>query len=164
MEQPASEKADIPSSLLEEDKIDDTPLPIFKVGQQEVSLPAIVYNPAPEPEPEPVWEPEPEPEPAWEPEPEPVFEAPVALETGEVLTQARSTLLNGDVAVAAQYYEKLIRNNQNVDEAIHDITEALNTRYPVDIGLWQTLGDAFVKKNKLQDALDSYTKAEELLR
>ncbi len=162
VEEPAAEKAEIPSWLLEEDKIDETPLPIFKVDQQEVSVPAIVYNP--EPEPEPVWEPEPEPEPAGEPEPEPVFEAPAALETGEVLTQARSTLSTGDVAVAAQYYEKLIRNNQNVDEAIHDITEALNTRYPVDIGLWQTLGDAFVKKNKLQDALDSYTKAEELLR
>ncbi|NUM47670.1 MAG: hypothetical protein HUU38_23445, partial [Anaerolineales bacterium] len=45
-----------------------------------------------------------------------------------------------------------------------DITEALNTRYPVDIDLWLSLGDAYVKKNKLQDALDSYTKAEELLR
>jgi cytochrome c-type biogenesis protein CcmH/NrfG len=32
------------------------------------------------------------------------------------------------------------------------------------VDLWQTLGDAYVRKNKLQDALDSYTKAEELLR
>ncbi|NJN44286.1 MAG: hypothetical protein HC806_05895, partial [Anaerolineae bacterium] len=70
----------------------------------------------------------------------------------------------GDVEIATAHYEKLIKNNQNIDEIIADITEALDTRYPVDIGLWQTLGDAQVRKNSLQDALDAYTKAEELLR
>ena len=30
--------------------------------------------------------------------------------------------------------------------------------------LWQVLGDAYMKENNLQDALDAYSKAENLLR
>jgi cytochrome c-type biogenesis protein CcmH/NrfG len=37
-------------------------------------------------------------------------------------------------------------------------------RYPVEVSLWQLLGDAYMRANRLQDALDAYTKAEELLR
>ncbi|HLF90614.1 MAG TPA: hypothetical protein VI451_16835, partial [Anaerolineales bacterium] len=99
-----------------------------------------------------------------ESEPEAAPEILVEVDLSEALSQARTTLFSGDVIAAAEYYENLIKNNQNIDEAISDITEALDTRYPVDIGLWQTLGDAYVRKNSLQDALDAYTKAEELLR
>ena len=34
----------------------------------------------------------------------------------------------------------------------------------MDVVIWQTLGDAYMRANRLQDALDAYTKAEELLR
>jgi tetratricopeptide (TPR) repeat protein len=109
-----------------------------------------------------------EPEPAFEAEPEiesePASEASLLVAAGEALTQARTTLARGEVAAANAHYARLIKTNQNIDEAITDITEALNTRYPVDIDLWLSLGDAYVKKSKLQDALDAYTKAEELLR
>jgi len=37
-------------------------------------------------------------------------------------------------------------------------------RFPVDVDIWQLLGDAYMRSNRLQDALDAYTKAEELLR
>jgi cytochrome c-type biogenesis protein CcmH/NrfG len=37
-------------------------------------------------------------------------------------------------------------------------------RFPVDVNIWQSLGDAYMRANRLQDALDAYTKAEELLR
>ena len=37
-------------------------------------------------------------------------------------------------------------------------------RYPVEVAILQALGDAYMRANRLQDALDSYTKAEELLR
>jgi cytochrome c-type biogenesis protein CcmH/NrfG len=37
-------------------------------------------------------------------------------------------------------------------------------RHPVDIRLHISLGDAYAHGNRLQDALDTYTKAEELLR
>jgi cytochrome c-type biogenesis protein CcmH/NrfG len=31
------------------------------------------------------------------------------------------------------------------------------------LALWQALGDAYMRADRLRDALDSYTKAEELL-
>jgi hypothetical protein len=37
-------------------------------------------------------------------------------------------------------------------------------RYPVEVSIWQALGDAYMRSNRLQEALDAYTKAEELLR
>ena len=45
----------------------------------------------------------------------------------------------------------------------YDLREA-TYRYPVDVNIWQSLGDAYMRANRLQDALDAYTKAEELLR
>jgi cytochrome c-type biogenesis protein CcmH/NrfG len=50
-----------------------------------------------------------------------------------------------------------------IEETIHDLRDALY-RYPVDISIWQTLGDAYLCNNQIQDALDAYTKAEEFLR
>jgi len=32
------------------------------------------------------------------------------------------------------------------------------------VAIWQALGDAYMRANLLQEALDAYTKAEELLR
>jgi cytochrome c-type biogenesis protein CcmH/NrfG len=60
-------------------------------------------------------------------------------------------------------YATLIKKNRLLDKIILDLTEATK-RFPLDINLWQTLGDASMRANHLQDALDAYTKAEELLR
>jgi cytochrome c-type biogenesis protein CcmH/NrfG len=62
-----------------------------------------------------------------------------------------------------QIYERLIKKGRLLDEVIHDLREAIY-RYPVDVIIWQTLGDACMRAGRLQDALDAYTKAEELLR
>jgi cytochrome c-type biogenesis protein CcmH/NrfG len=59
-------------------------------------------------------------------------------------------------------YTKLIKKGRLLDEVIQDLREAINHR-PVDVITWQTLGDAYMRANRLQDALDAYTKAEELL-
>jgi cytochrome c-type biogenesis protein CcmH/NrfG len=37
-------------------------------------------------------------------------------------------------------------------------------QYPGDINFLIVLGDAYLRTDKLQEALDTYTKAEELLR
>jgi tetratricopeptide (TPR) repeat protein len=77
---------------------------------------------------------------------------------------AAQALLNADkLNEAMQAYAMLIKKNRLLDEVIHDLYEAIY-RFPVDIIVWQTLGDAFMRSNRLQDALDAYTKAEELLR
>jgi tetratricopeptide (TPR) repeat protein len=72
-------------------------------------------------------------------------------------------LQRGNLTEAMQGYGKLIKRGKMLDEIIFDLREAFY-RHPVDVVIWQTLGDAYMRANRLQDALDAYTKAEELLR
>jgi cytochrome c-type biogenesis protein CcmH/NrfG len=48
-------------------------------------------------------------------------------------------------------------------DVIQDLHEALY-RFPVDVSIWQALGDAYARNDEFQQAIDAYTKAEELLR
>lgn len=81
----------------------------------------------------------------------------------EKLLEAQSALAKGKLKSALEKYTELVESEVLLEETIHDIRDALY-RYPLDIELWQTLGDAYLRSNRLQDALDAYTKAEELLR
>jgi tetratricopeptide (TPR) repeat protein len=109
-----------------------------------------------------------------EPEPEPVAAAPkphrepparkvTAGLTDPILGQARGELNRSNVSGALDNYGRLIKKGRLLEDIIHDLREA-SYRYPVDVGIWQSLGDAYMRANRLQDALDAYTKAEELLR
>lgn len=95
------------------------------------------------------------------PRPKPVSAAPkpVTLALGDAQTQ----LGRGNIAAALDIYGKLIRKGKSLEDIIRDLREALY-RYPVEVPLWQSLGDAYMRANRLQEALDAYTKAEELLR
>jgi cytochrome c-type biogenesis protein CcmH/NrfG len=62
-----------------------------------------------------------------------------------------------------EQYAKLIKKGRFLDDAIRDLRDALY-RYPIEVSIWQALGDAYMRSNRLQEALDAYTKAEELLR
>jgi cytochrome c-type biogenesis protein CcmH/NrfG len=62
-----------------------------------------------------------------------------------------------------EHYARLIKKGRFLDDAIRDLRDALY-RYPVEVSIWQALGDAYMRSNRLQEALDAYTKAEELLR
>jgi competence ComEA-like helix-hairpin-helix protein len=79
------------------------------------------------------------------------------------LIQARNALIQGDSEDAIGQYLNLIQARRLLPDVIHDLHEALY-RFPVDVTIWQTLGDAYMRSGQLQDALDAYTKAEELLR
>lgn len=80
-----------------------------------------------------------------------------------VLGQARNELSRSNIPGALENYGKLIKKGRFLEDVIFDLREALY-RYPVEVSIWQSLGDAYMRANRLQDALDSYTKAEELLR
>ena len=183
-EQPSSETEDIPSwlSSLDEEEAQatsptmaDQDLPAWLRGEEQ---------PAPEPsELEPTraadWQPteqtQPEvtlsaseagPEPPSEPQKEaatPVDAAMSEIPVDPILGEARDDLSRGEIPDALATYGKLIKKTRLLDEVIHDLREALY-RYPVDVSIWQSLGDAYMRANRLQDALDAYTKAEELLR
>jgi cytochrome c-type biogenesis protein CcmH/NrfG len=79
------------------------------------------------------------------------------------IDQARETLIQGDLSSAVSQYGALIKSRQSLPDVIRDLTEA-TYRYPVESPIWQTLGDAYMRSDQIQEALDAYTKAEELLR
>jgi tetratricopeptide (TPR) repeat protein len=106
-----------------------------------------------------------------QPVPQPAIELATEIHSGHTgklssdptLRAAQAALKVGDIPTALQEYGKLIKKAKLLDEVIFDLREALY-RYPVDVLIWQALGDAYMRANRLQDALDAYTKAEELLR
>jgi tetratricopeptide (TPR) repeat protein len=130
------------------------------VSAEEKPIPTPEKEPAPKPAPGPV---------------EPPFQRQILGGTGmlsrvppedkdaEFLSAAQTALDAKQIKESMQAYTKLIKKNRLLDEVIHDLREAIY-RFPVDVSIWQTLGDAAMRANRLQDALDAYTKAEELLR
>ena len=79
------------------------------------------------------------------------------------LNQAKNELDRGDIPAALEHYGKLIKKGKHLEETIRDLTESIY-RYPVEVGIWQTLGDAYMRANRLKEALEAYNKAEELIR
>jgi cytochrome c-type biogenesis protein CcmH/NrfG len=79
------------------------------------------------------------------------------------LNQAKGELDRGDIPAALAHYSKLIKKGKHLEETIRDLTESIY-RYPVEVGIWQTLGDAYMRANRLKEALEAYNKAEELIR
>jgi hypothetical protein len=80
-----------------------------------------------------------------------------------IFEQAQIDLQRGNLEQATLGYKDLIRKGKLLDEIIFDLREA-TYQHPVDVVIWLTLGDAYRRANRLQEALDAYTKAEELLR
>ncbi len=80
-----------------------------------------------------------------------------------MLHQAKAELDRGDIPEALLHYGKLIKRGKNLEEIIRDLSESLY-RYPVEVNIWQALGDAYMRANRLKEALDAYNKAEELIR
>ncbi len=95
--------------------------------------------------------------------PMPEIEQFKSLSFDAVLEVSQKAFIEGNIPSAVDGYNHLIQKGQYLEEAIHDLRDALY-RFPVDITIWQALGDAYIRTNRLQDALDAYTKAEELLR
>ena len=69
----------------------------------------------------------------------------------------------GNFVKAAERYKKIIKTSKNLNNVILSLEEAVKNN-PGELKLIQTLGDAYVRTGRLQDALDAYTKAEELLK
>jgi hypothetical protein len=149
------------------------PEPVASVPEPEPTVPEMV---APTPEPEPVdviamieekitmqaAEPE-KPAPPVKPRKEPTKPKGTGALTDPVLGQARGELSRSNLPAALDGYDRLIKKGRFLEDVIYDLREA-SYRFPVEVSIWQSLGDAYMRSNRLQDALDAYTKAEELLR
>ena len=79
------------------------------------------------------------------------------------LMGAQSAMDEGNITAALKEYGKLVKKKRLLDETIYDLREAL-VDYPINIEIWQMLGDAYMRAGRLQEAIDAYTKAEKLLR
>lgn len=79
------------------------------------------------------------------------------------LMSAQAAMREGNVTAALAEYGKMIKKKRLLDETIYDLREALYD-YPIDVSIWQMLGDAYMRAGRLQEAINAYTKAEELLR
>jgi tetratricopeptide (TPR) repeat protein len=175
----------------EEKEEERPPEIVYSPPLEEPEQPKIIYSPPLEetPEPEPVAQKESfelpeelrvEPlqeEPALEPVQSrettpPPYQEPasrsvpgvVVPNVDPVLGMARNELSRNNINSALESYARLIKKGRFLDEVIFDLRDAVSYRYPVDVNVWQSLGDAYMRANRLQDALDAYTKAEELLR
>ena len=136
---------------------------VAPLAQAEVE--EAVEAPPVEAEPEVVEAPQPAEQPVMETAAPAAAKAPTAGEAdpSSVREQALAQLEHGKIEPALEQYNQLIELDQMLDEVVQDLRNALY-RHPVDVSLWQALGDAYLHNNQIQDALDSYTKAEELLR
>jgi tetratricopeptide (TPR) repeat protein len=62
-----------------------------------------------------------------------------------------------------QKISKQIQQKQNLEDVINSLTQ-LTQDHPDDVLVWQLLGDAYFKNNQIQQAIDAYAKAEEVLK
>jgi hypothetical protein len=110
------------------------------------------------------WQPESKVEAPPQPKTKPTRAAkPPPIEISESLEKAHQAIRDNNIEEATTIYSKLIKSGKAIDETIEEIEEALR-KYPIDVSLWQVLGDAFMRSDRLQEALDAYSKAEDLLR
>ena len=94
----------------------------------------------------------------------PTLIAPVGGDANqEILLQARAAFTQGDLANTISHYGKLVKTQTLLGEVISDLQKAV-VQHPEDIFLWQTLGDAYMRNNQLEEAFDAFSKAEALLQ
>ena len=76
---------------------------------------------------------------------------------------AEVLIAESQISEALEHYTYLIKKKKSVPQVIENLIQAAADN-PVDISILKTLGDAYMRINKLDDALAAYSKAEELLR
>ena len=85
------------------------------------------------------------------------------VEGPEDLLAARQAFMNGDVSGALEQYGVLIRKRRFLPDILRDLQGAVEAN-PNEPEFWQALGDAYLRDDQVQPALEAYTRVEELLR
>jgi tetratricopeptide (TPR) repeat protein len=95
--------------------------------------------------------------------PEPVSEEIVApSQAGSPLETAHLGLEHGDIEAAVAIYAGLIQEKQDLDGIIAKLSDVLS-RDPNQAILWQTLGDAYMNNDQLNEAIEAYQKGTEVV-
>jgi competence ComEA-like helix-hairpin-helix protein len=77
--------------------------------------------------------------------------------------KAQQLISQGDIDEALARYEFLIKKGKRLDEIIEDL-EDVSAQLPKNAEILQALGDAYMREDRLQEALDTYSKVEALLQ
>lgn len=134
------------------------PLPTMEaapVAEEEVAPLEEMITPA-GPPPTPVAvSPRPPAEPEEPAKPTPPKPKPAAPASSELLAKARRALASGDLDQALVEYAVLVRKRKEMEAVIEDL-QAMLVRSPEKPAVWQALGDAYMKANRLADAREAY--------
>ncbi len=76
---------------------------------------------------------------------------------------AEVLIAESQISEALEHYAYLIKKKKSMPQVIENLIQAAADN-PVDISILKTLGDAYMRIDKLDEALAAYSKAEELLR
>ncbi len=150
----------------------DEPLPdwLSEAGIADTSdVPDWLLETVGEEEPVQVFTPPPAPAPVPAPQPPVVKQSPAPVPTGninvaEVLGQARAKIQAGDVDNGLVGYEAIIRANTALDSVIGDLQALIKQdKHKTNASVYRVLGDGLMRQGQLQQALDIYRKALNLL-
>ncbi len=80
--------------------------------------------------------------------------------------EAQADIQRGNIDNALEKYEQLIQGGQRIDLILDDLSQAIDNGLYTEkmVEVLTNLGDAFLRLDRLQSALNAYTKAEEILR
>jgi len=79
------------------------------------------------------------------------------------LARARDAVTKGDLQTALRRYMKLVNANKALDFVSTDLKDLVR-KNPKNFLAWQTYGDTRLRLNHIQEALDAYAKAADLLK
>ncbi|MDX1993841.1 MAG: tetratricopeptide repeat protein [bacterium] len=96
--------------------------------------------------------------------PAPVPVAAAQIDLAGTLQSARSRISSGDFTGGLQDYETIVRANLALDAVVGDLSGLLKQEgYKSNASLYRVLGDGLMRQGRLQEALDTYRRALNLL-
>ncbi len=78
-----------------------------------------------------------------------------AEEVEQWLSQARAHKSKSDFEASMDHYERLVFTEQRIEELVSDL-EDIARQLATNVRVRRLLGDAYMRQNRLQDALDAY--------
>lgn len=92
--------------------------------------------------------------------------APVsaAVDVAAALESARASIGGGNIETAVQHYESIVRANQSLDVVTNDLIKITEQdEYKKNPAVHRVLGDSLMRQGQLQQALDTYRRALNML-
>ncbi|MEM6528985.1 MAG: tetratricopeptide repeat protein, partial [Chloroflexota bacterium] len=157
-----TEEDEAPAAVFDEAPVSDIPDWLSDTVQEQAP-PMELFTPqettpvAPPPPAQPVYSPPP----AQSPVPVP---AAAQIDVASALSDAQQRQSSGDIDGALVAYEQVVRANAQLDAVENAVTQIIGQKeHKENAAAYRVLGDAMMRQGKLQDALNTYRRALNLL-